>query len=206
MKKLNSKARTAAGNSTVNSDNRHKTRFGFCQTTQLLSYGVLCTLCGALLGCQILSKPVARTETTPLPAKNNVDLDRAQQTHDTLAIRYFISGSYHLDKICRSLFTGLHCDSTIQQSWQLDSTGMIGWTTNGKPAGQDHYRFVAEPGAPGAATQSDTIWVLRLDQRRQRYLIRELTAEKLVLTEYPLVADNTTTYYLSRDTTTLQPH
>lgn len=141
------------------------------------------------------------------PAKSNqarqansgaFNLQTAQQAADTLRIRQFLAGSWTLDSICRSTFTGLSCDTSIKQTWQLDSLGSISWINQGDDAGRDQYHFVPRDGAQAGSTKGKNVWVMYLGQARRGYLIRSLTKNSLSISDYPLIMDNTTTYHLSR--------
>lgn len=131
-------------------------------------------------------------------AKGPFTLQTAMHDADTVRIRQFLAGNWILDRTCRSTFTGLSCDTSIKQSWQLDSLAGISWTTEGDNAGSDKYHFVPRAGAQAGSTKGDSVWVMYLNKARRGYLIRTLTKDSLSLSEYPLIMDNTTTYYLSR--------
>lgn len=174
-------------------------------------YILLCLSVGALLfaastGCSLIGSTAgghAKPETSskqgqPVAAPAVFNFKTAMRRNDTLGIREFLAGSWKLDKMCRSTFAGLRCDTSIEQNWQLDSLGAVRWTTQGEPKGGDHYRFVAKTGNRAGAAGGDTTWVLFLDQARRGYIIRNLTRDSLAISDFPLIMDNTTTYYLSR--------
>jgi hypothetical protein len=152
---------------------------------------------GNLTGCGPLKKST-NNNTAQLKQKGPFNLKTAQHNHDTLAIRSFLAGNWTLNKMCHSGFAGLKCDTSIQQNWQLDSLGTISWITEGDESGKDHYHFVPATGNQAAMPAKDTAWVLFLNQGRRGYVIRNLSKDSLALSEFPLMMDNTTTYYLSR--------
>lgn len=144
--------------------------------------------------------PMKSSATTKGAAKikGPFSLQTAMHSADTVAIRQFLAGNWNLERICRSTFAGLKCDTSIKQNWVLDSAGAVGWTTQGDNAGQDTYHFIARDGAQAGSTKGDSVWVMYLNQSRRAYLIRTLTKDSLSLSEYPLIMDKTTTFYLSR--------
>ena len=126
------------------------------------------------------------------------DLKTAMQKEDTAAVRKMLTGSWTLDKICRSTFIGLKCDSSLRQRWVLDSSSAIRWRTKGGLTTADHYYFIPRGGANTTKPPHDSVWVMQLQDLNKGYLIKTLTSHQLVLTEFPLIMDNTITYYLSR--------
>ena len=151
-----------------------------------------------ILGCGPVKKSSQTTRSTTSP-KGTFNLQTAMRRADTRAIRHLLAGTWALDRMCRSSFVGLKCDTTIDQQWQLDSLGGISWITEGETSISDQYRFVPETGAQAGTTKkSDTSWVLFLNKGNRGYLIRTLSKDSLTICEYPLIMDNTVTYYLSR--------
>lgn len=157
----------------------------------LLTFGLFVNACG----------PLKKSDTSKARATKtagNFNLQTAMHSADTLRIRQFLAGSWKLDKICRSSFVGLKCDSSIKQTWKLDSLGGISWITEGDIAGEDQYHFVPRAGVQAGTSRGDSAWVLYVNQARRAYLIRSLTKDSLKIADYPLIMDKTTTYYLSR--------
>ncbi|GAB3353253.1 hypothetical protein GCM10027566_13430 [Arachidicoccus ginsenosidivorans] len=151
-----------------------------------------------ILGCGPVKKSSQTISSTTSP-KGAFNLQTAMRRADTTAIRQLFAGTWTLDRMCRSSFVGLKCDTTIEQQWQLDSLGGISWMTEGENALKDRYRFVPKTGAQAGTTKKvDTAWVLFLNKANRGYLIRALSKDSLTISEYPLIMDNTVTYYLSR--------
>ena len=170
-----------------------------CQLSKCISGKIAVTL--LVMGLMISCGPIKKTDQTAnkISRKGPFNLQTAMQSADTAAIRAFLAGTWTLNKMCRSSFAGLKCDTTIHQSWLLDSLGNIDWITEGESSAKDQYRFLPKTGARAGTTKvSDTSWVLFLNQARRGYLIRSLTKDSLAIAEYPLIMDNTVTYFLSR--------
>jgi len=170
---------------------KHVRKYGFLALGISIFWGV------SFLGCGPLKKSSTGSQ-RQVKQKGPFNLQTAQRNHDTLAIREFLAGDWTLDKMCHSGFAGLKCDTSIQQNWRLDSLGGISWVTEADAAGKDQYHFVPRTGNQAGTAAKDTAWVLFLNQAHRGYLIRTLTRDSLSLSEYPLMMDNTTTYYLSR--------
>ena len=169
---------------------------------------------GALYSCQLTQKarqaPVAVVKAGQ---PRLFELAKAMRVADTVAIRGALTGDWQLEKVCHSTFIGPKCDSSLQQRWLMDSLGRLSWVngdgatlSSSKAPMKDKYHFVTRAAAEGATDQgTDSVWILHIENADRNLMIRTLDSKRLVLTEYPLIADNTTTYYLKRSGVQAQP-
>lgn len=147
-----------------------------------------------LWSCQTTKKTVKRHP----KATTSVSLQQLVQGGDTALLINALKGTWHLDRTCLSSFTGLRCDSSNQQDWQIDSLGGISWSENGQQKLSDQIHFVKKAGRHAASNKADSVWVLYLTGTQRGYLIQEFKQDSLKLANYPLIMDATTSYYLHR--------
>lgn len=172
------------------------TNFKHNRLIQLIG-AILGTLAAILLlwSCQAPKKTVKNRSSK---AATPVSLQQLVHGGDTTLLLNALKGTWHLDRTCLSSYTGLKCDSSIQQDWQVDSLGGISWSQDGKEKLSDQIHFVKKTGMHAGANNKDAIWVLYLTGTQRSYVIQDLKRDSLKLANYPLIMDATTSYHLHR--------
>lgn len=162
---------------------------------QFIGIGIGTLLAILLLGsCQAPKKTAAGHQKATQP----VQLQQLVNGGDTTLLLNALKGTWHLDRTCLSSFTGLKCDSSIQQDWLVDSLGGISWEEDGQQKLSDQIHFVKRAGRHAGLNKSDSVWVLYLTNTQRGYLIQDLQRDSLKLANYPLIMDATTSYDLHR--------